>query len=162
LSGSENRAPAVAFDAPAFKNEPQGLQRPVSKYPESAEPPRYPVIQVSGKLESPPVEAEIENYRSAILHNRDRTKISGPGIVGLHGMELYPVRKHSAVHHASHGLIGIGGCYHEALEPGDFLSDIDCNPLHRIQVGAQSVPAWGQAISTPSWSSHSAGSLRFL
>ena len=78
----QQRPFAIAFQASALQDETGNLHGDRSENTLFGQATVHLVVLVRCEFEPPAIEAEVEKARSAILGNRDRPEIPGPGVVG--------------------------------------------------------------------------------
>ncbi len=132
------------------------------KAPDVAKPSGYLVVEVGGKFKSPSIEAEIQNRRLFAVENADGTEIPCPCIVGgyLKGQIRSGGSSAPAMDRSASSISGATSSNRSYLVISFAMSIV--TRCTEWRSGAQSVPAWGHAIRTPSCSSHSAGNLRVV
>ncbi len=151
----------VAVDASAFQDEPDCIQRCFAEGSANGELSGYLIVQVGRELESPAVKAKIEDYRSIALNQGKRPKIPRPGVIGLDAAKPDRSRARPALTMdcLASSISGATITRRSKRVISAAISIVTRCTASRL---IHSVAAWGQAMSTPSCSSHSAGNLRIV
>ena len=138
---------AVAFDASALEDEAHGLHGRFAECAGIDELSGYQIVQVGRELESPAIEAKIQDYRLLALQNRDRTKIPCPGVIGFDLINLTRSRAKPA------SAMALPASSISGATISSRSKRVISRRYRLLRVAphgdwTHSVPAWGHAMST--------------